>query len=183
MNKYIHVHSYVFKFSQLPRWSVCMEPASCSTMKNGSFWFCGQKPSCAFICTEDEGYIFLEAWRNTNVKQPICDTHHRPAKFRVVRDLHKESYGRPYFTCADHENPCSLWMWADENQIEKPNCYHGQQTVMKRVKKGGRNKGRLFFCCANKKSCQYFQWAPEEESAKPSSGDVEDSFVPKFYNS
>ena len=25
MNKYICVHSYVFKFSQLPRWSVCME--------------------------------------------------------------------------------------------------------------------------------------------------------------
>ena len=25
MNKYIRVHSYVFKFSQLPRWSVCME--------------------------------------------------------------------------------------------------------------------------------------------------------------
>ena len=162
------------------------KPASCSTTKNGSFWFCGQKPSCGFICTEDEGYIFqtaLEAWRNTNVKQLICDTHHRPAKFRVVRDLQKESYGRPYFTCADRENPCSLRMWADQNQIEKPNCYHGQQTAMKRVKKDGRNKGRLFFCCANEKSCQYFQWAPEEESAKPSSGDVEDSFVPNFYNS
>ena len=25
MNKYKRVHSYVFKFSQLPRWSVCME--------------------------------------------------------------------------------------------------------------------------------------------------------------
>ena len=41
----MRVHSYVFKFSQLPRWSVCnRKPASCSTAKNGSFWFCGQKP-------------------------------------------------------------------------------------------------------------------------------------------
>ena len=93
------------------------------------------------------------------------------------------SYGRPYFTCADRENPCSLWMSADENQIEKPNCYHGQQTVMKRVKKDGPNKGRLFFCCANENSCQYFQWAPKEKSTKPSSRDVEDSFLPNFYNS
>ena len=73
-------------------------------------------------------------------------------------------------------------MWADENQIEKPNCYHGQQTVMKRVKKDGPNKGRLFFCCANENSCQYFQWAPKEKSTKPSSRDVEDSFSPNFYN-
>ena len=55
--------------------------------------------------------------------------------------------------------------------------------MMKRVKKDGPNKGRLLFCCANEKSCQYFQWALEEESAKPSSGDVEDSFVSNFYNS
>ena len=104
------------------------KPASSSTTKKGSFWFCGQKPSCEFICTEDEGYTFekaITAWRKTNVKQPVCETHRRPAKFRVVKDLQKASYGRPYFTCADCENPCSLWMWADENPIERPNCYHG----------------------------------------------------------
>ena len=157
------------------------KPASCSTTKKGSFWLCGQKPSCGFIYTEDEGYAFeraLAAWKNTNVRHPISHTHRRPAKFRVVKDLQKESYERPYFTCADCENPCSLWMWADKNQIEKPNCYHGQQTAIKRVKKDGPNKGRLFFCCASEKSCQYFQWTPEEESAKPCG----DPFVPNFYN-
>ena len=160
------------------------KPASCSTTRKGSFWFCGQKPSCEFICTEDEGYAFqkaITAWRNTNVKQPVCDAHRRPAKFRVVKDLQKESYGRPYFTCADRENPCSLSMWADENPVDRPNCYHGQQTAVKRVKKDGPNKGRLFFCCANEKQCRYFQWAPEEESAKPCG--VEDPFLPNFYNS
>lgn len=31
-----------------------------------------------FICSEDEGYIFQRAtaaWKNTNVKHPICPTH------------------------------------------------------------------------------------------------------------
>ena len=51
------------------------KPASSSTTKKGSFWFCGEKPSCEFICTEDEGYAFqkaITAWKNTNVKQPVC---------------------------------------------------------------------------------------------------------------
>ncbi|CAB3990569.1 Hypothetical predicted protein [Paramuricea clavata] len=87
-----------------------------------SFWFCGQKPSCGFLCTENEGYVYqmaLAAWRAIDLKQPICESHHKPAKFRVVKDIQKESYGRPYFTCAERENPCSLWMWADEKQVEK----------------------------------------------------------------
>ena len=52
---------------------------------------------------------------------------------------------------------------------------------MKRVKKDGPNKGRLFFCCANEMSCRYFQWAHEEESVKPCG--VQDPFVLNFYNS
>ena len=69
------------------------KPASCSTTKKGSFWFCGQKPRCGFICTEDEGYAFqraLEAWRNTNIEQPICDIHHRHVKFRVVKNTFRK---------------------------------------------------------------------------------------------
>ena len=34
---------------------------------------------------------------------------------------------------------------ADENPIERPNCNHGKQTAIKRVKKDGPNEGRLFF--------------------------------------
>lgn len=80
----------------------------------------------------------LEVWRNTtNVEQPICEAHRKPARFRVVKDLLKEIYGRPYFTSADRENPCYLWMWLDENQVEKRNCHHRQLTAMKRVEKDG----------------------------------------------
>jgi hypothetical protein len=158
------------------------KPASCSTTKKRSFWFCGQKPSCGFLCTEDEGYVYqmaLAAWRAIDLKQPICESHHKPAKFRVVKDIQKESYVRPYFTCAERENPYSLWMWADEKQVEKPNCHHGQPCVMKKVKKEGPNTGRKLFCCCNENQCGYFEWAPEE----PLQPTIPEPFIPMFYNS
>ena len=71
--------------------------ASNSTTDKGSFWFCGQKPSCGFLCTEEDGYLFqtaLTAWRATGLTQPICESHRKPAKFRVVKDMLKKSYGR-----------------------------------------------------------------------------------------
>ena len=101
------------------------KPASSSTTKKGSFWFYGQKPSCVSSVQRKKDIHFneaLEAWRSTNVEQPISDEHCKPARFRVVKGLQKESYGRPYLTCADREN-----MWADENQVEKPNCHHGSR--------------------------------------------------------
>ena len=158
------------------------KPASRSTTKKGSFWFCGQNPGCGFICVEDEGFLFQKAiatWRSTNLEQPICETHRKPAKFRVVKDMLKESFGRPYFTCAMREDPCSLWIWADENHVEKPNCHHGQPCAMRKVKKLGPNTGRRFFRCSNETSCGYFEWIPEE-SLKPHS--VEEPFIPSFYN-
>jgi hypothetical protein len=75
----------------------------------------------------------------------------------------KKSYGRPYFTCASRENPCSLWMWADEKEVEKPNCYH--------------NTGKKFFCCCNENRCDYFEWGPEELPKQP---DTMAPFVPLF---
>ena len=41
----------------------CMhgKPASNLTMDKGSFWFCGQKPSCGFLCAEEDGYLFQTA--------------------------------------------------------------------------------------------------------------------------
>ena len=71
-------------------------------------------------------------------------------------------------------------MWADENQVEKPDCYHGQSAAMKRVKADGPNKRRLFFYCASDNSCRYFQWEPEQPVKSASR--VEDPFKPLFYN-
>ncbi|CAB4006046.1 endonuclease 8-like 3 isoform X2 [Paramuricea clavata] len=148
----------------------------------GSFWFCGKKPSCGFLCKEEDGYLFqiaLTTWRAMGLTQPICESHRKPAKFRVVKDMLKKSYGRPYFTCASRENPCSLWMWAEEKEAEKPNCYHNKPCAVKRVKKQGPNTGKKFFCCCNKNRCDYFEWGPEELPKQP---DTMAPFVPLFYN-
>ena len=85
-----------------------------STTQNGSFWFCNQSPSCNFFCTEDEGYLFekaIAAWRSTKQPHPRCDKHGRLTKMRVVKDLMKANYGRPFFVCSEKSTPCSFWMW------------------------------------------------------------------------
>jgi ssDNA-binding Zn-finger/Zn-ribbon topoisomerase 1 len=81
------------------------EPASTSTTKNGSFWFCDQNPSCNFFCSEHEGYQFEKAIA-VEQPQPQCHGHHKPARMRIVKDLMKGSYGRP-FVCSDKKSPCS----------------------------------------------------------------------------
>jgi ssDNA-binding Zn-finger/Zn-ribbon topoisomerase 1 len=53
------------------------EPAAQSTTQNGAFWFCNQNPSCQFLCSADESYLYEKAivvWRATN-QHPRCDEH------------------------------------------------------------------------------------------------------------
>ena len=80
---------------------------------------------------------------------------------RVVKDLMKPSYGRPFFVCSDQSNP-SFWAWGDVRPITKPECRHGFPCVIRKLKKEGINKDRLFFCCAQEDSRKYFEWVPEE---------------------
>ncbi|CAB4007255.1 endonuclease 8-like 3 isoform X1 [Paramuricea clavata] len=141
------------------------------TIDKGSFWFCGQKPICGFLCTEEDSYLFqtaLAAWRATGLTQPICESHRKPAKFRVVKDMLKKSYGQPYFTCQSRENPCSLWF-----------CYHNKPCAVKQVKKQGPNTGKKFFCCCNENRCDYFEWCSEE---LPKQHVAMAPFVPLFYS-
>ncbi|CAB4028297.1 endonuclease 8-like 3 [Paramuricea clavata] len=133
-----------------------------------------------FLTFYYDGYLFqtaLAAWRATGLTQPICESRQKTAKFRVFKDMMNKSYGRPYFTCASWENPCSLWMWADEKEIEKPNCYHNELCAVKRVKKQGPNTGKKLFCCCNENQCDYFEWSPEELPKQP---DTMAPFVPLF---
>ena len=44
--------------------------------------------------------------------------------------------------------------------MAKPECRHGFPWVIRKVKKEGLNKDRLFFCCAQDDSCKYFEWVP-----------------------
>ncbi|CAB4042387.1 endonuclease 8-like 3, partial [Paramuricea clavata] len=79
---------------------------------------------------------------------------------KVVNDVGKLYFGRPFFVCCDHENPCNFWQWTDRHELAKPKCRHGLNACVRKVKKEGENQGRLFFCCPNdrEKSCGFFEW-------------------------
>ncbi len=136
-------------------------PAAQSSTQNGSFWFCNQNPSCNFFCSEEESYLYekaIEAWNSTGQSHPKCTKHHKLAKMRVVKDLMKLSYGRPFFVCSDKAEPCSFWVWGDVEIPSRPTCRHGLSCIIRKVKKEGL-KDRKFFCCPNDKdnSCKFFQ--------------------------
>lgn len=81
---------------------------------------------------------------------------------RVVKDILKPTFGRPFFICSEKKSPCSFWQWGD---VLKPNCYHGLQCFVRKVKKDGPNHGCLFYSCSKGKedSCDYFEWLLEEK--------------------
>ena len=82
------------------------KPASSSKTENGLFFYCGQKPSCNFFCPQNDCSYFENAiamWRNSNSSQPRCHDHKKLAKMRVVKDISKPSFGRPFFICSDKE--------------------------------------------------------------------------------
>ena len=144
------------------------EPCAQSTTQKGSFWFCNQNPSCNLICsTKDESYLYEKAaaaWKSTKQPHPRCEKHDKLAKMRVVKNLLKSNYGRFFLVCSDQANPCSFWTWGDVQPMArmKPECRHGFQCVVRKVKKETVNKGRLFFCCGQQDSCNYFEWMPED---------------------
>ena len=50
------------------------------------------------------------AWKSTKQPHPRCKKHGKLAKIRVVKNLLKSKYGRPFFVCSDQANPCSFWV-------------------------------------------------------------------------
>ncbi len=155
-------------------------PAGTSETGNGLFWFCDQKPSCKFVCSEDEGYLYemgIMAFEKTNQPQPKCCGNNL-AKLRIVKDILKQNYGRPFFVCSKDGNRCNYFEWGDEIIHPKPPCYHNETCVSWTVKKEGSNKGKKFFCCPRKQDkgrCKFFRWASEEEEQGEDSKDKENT--------
>ena len=153
-------------------------PAGTSETENGLFWFCKQNPTCHFICSEDEGFLFenaIIAYHKTGQPQPKCCGENL-AKLRVVKDMMKESYGHPFFVCSKDANKCEYFEWADEIILPKPRCYHNEVCRRWTVKKEGSNKGKRFFCCAKEQNdgkCKFFQWTAEEEKKEEEEGDAD----------
>ena len=145
-------------------------PAASSTTENGSFWFCGEYDKCHFICPEDEGYLYdkaIRAFLATKQERPMCcaidssnPKERNYAKMRVVNDIQKANFGRPFFKCSKKDEKCEYFEWGDEIIIPKPLCKHGKPSKLQKVKKQGPNRGRTFFCCPEQfeESCKFFEW-------------------------
>jgi hypothetical protein len=146
-------------------------PAATTQTENGEFWFCEQKPSCHFICSKDEEYIYentLSAFHATEQPQLVC-CDNNAATFRVVKDIIKDNYGRPFFVCSKKTDKCGYFEWGDKIILQRPKCYHNKVSKRWSIRQTGPNKGRRFFCCSKKyddeNKCNFFQW--EDETPPP----------------
>ena len=162
--------------------------------ENGNFWFCAQNPKCQFICSEDDSYLYekaIQAFLSANQALPRCCVLKDFAKFNVVKDPNKKSYGRGYFMCPKKDNRCEYFEWGDETIIEKPFCKHGKRCRVWKVKKEGPNQGRSFLCCPHlirEEQCDFFRWfdsTPVPNRVKNTFDEENDdpftAYVPKFY--
>ena len=88
---------------------------------------------------------------------------------KVVTDMEKENFARPFFVCSKKDDPCSYFEWGDQRIVETPLCKHQWPSRMLKVKKEGPNKDRSFFCCREpaEKRCKFFKWADDDVEEDP----------------
>jgi hypothetical protein len=148
----------------------CLHKLPAGTTENEE-WICEQKPNCHFICKTEERHIYenaMIAFRATEQPQPVCCDNNL-AKFRVVIDIMKDNYGRPFFVCSKNTDKCDYFEWGDKTILQRPLCYHNEVSKKRSVTKSGPNKGRVFFSCPRQRGdvdqCKFFQW--EDETAPP----------------
>ena len=152
------------------------KPAGKINTKNGSSWVCVQPSTCHFSCSEDQKYLYtgaVEDFLSTGQSRPLCcmgeDNVRNYAKMKVVTDMGKESFTRPFFVCSKEVDPCSYFEWGDQKILETPLCKHQQPSRMFTVKKEGPNKDRSFFCCRERDEnrCKFFKWVNEDVEEDP----------------
>ena len=128
-------------------------------------WLGGQKSSCKFFCLVQDCYIFTKAmssFRESGCPHPVCHTHQRYAKLCVVKNMLKQSYGRPFFVCSERENPCKFWQLGDIIESPRPLCLHGMVYCERKVRKDGTNQNRPFYICPRVDHCNFFAWKQQE---------------------
>ena len=165
------------------------EEAGTSTTEKGTFWHCKQPSTCHFFCSEDKKHLYrgvVERFLSTNQHRPRCcgvapeaskiglvmdrrspyfgqrepSPVRNYAKMKVVTDMKKESYGRPFFVCSKRKERCNYFAWGDEYIVKRPLCKHGKPCELHTVKKEGPNYYRSFFCCPRPKNedCKFSVW-------------------------
>jgi hypothetical protein len=139
--------------------------AASTTTKNGTFWFCGEKPSCEFFCSEEDCHMYtraVAAFRASGSIHSVCPTHQKFARLCVVKGTTKDNYGRHFFVCSERKNPCKFWQWRDVFEGPRPLCRHGMVCCERKVKKDGPNQNSLFYCCPKEDSCRFFERKQQE---------------------
>ena len=163
---------------------LCLHGKPTGKIKNEkglTLWVCQQPSTCHFSCSEDQKYLYggaVEDFLNTAQPRPLCcmgeDYVRNYAKMKVVTDMSKESFARPFFVCSKKNDQCNYFEWGDQRIIETPLCKHGKPSRMLKVKKEGPNKDRSFFCCREREEnrCKFFKWIggdAEEDPLMPGS--------------
>ena len=152
------------------------QPAGKIKTKNGISWVCQQPSTCHFSCPDEQEYLYssaVEEFLSTGQPRPLCcmgENYVRNyAKLKVVTDMEKESFARPFFVCSKKDDPCSYFEWGDQKIVETPLCKHQWPSRMQKVKKEGPNKGRSFFCCREREEnrCKFFRWADNNDEEDP----------------
>ena len=160
--------------------------------KNGTSWVCQQPSTCHFSCSDDQRYLYRDAvedFLSTRQPRPLCcmgeDYVRNYAKMKVVTDMEKESFARPFFVCSKKDDPCSYFEWGDQKIVETPLCKHQHPSRVLKVKKEGPNKDRSFFCCREREEnrCKFFKWTNEdvEEEDPLMPGHIELFSMPPSY--
>ena len=147
--------------------------------------------TCHFSCSEDQKYLYggaVEDFLSTGQTRPLCcmgENYVRNyAKMKVVTDMEKENFARPFFVCSKKDDPCSYFEWGDQEIVETPLCKHQWPSRMLKVKKEGPNKDRSFFCCREpaEHRCKFFKWVDDDVEEDPLiPGHIELFSIPPSY--
>ena len=177
---------------------LCLHGKPAAKSRKGDFWFCSEPSSC-FDCPEEQAFLYdktIKEFLATKQERPRCcgvapeaSAERNYARIRVVRDITKTNFGRPFFTCSKENDKCDYFEWGDEIIITKPLCKHGKPSKLQKVKKEGPNEGRNFLCCPEprEKSCKFFRWletpSPREPDEDPADEDpLEPGCFRRFIN-
>ena len=119
------------------------------------------RPKCCAVKIPGQRTVRTLVNDGGNVEIPEVAVVRNYAKMKVVTDMEKESFGRPFFVCSKEKDRCDYFAWGDQIIVERPLCKHGNPSLLMTVKKEGPNKGRKFFRCAEQKKendCDFFEW-------------------------
>ena len=131
-------------------------PASAVSTKNGKFLLCNKNnpKSCEFFYPDQDHSLCemaMTMWRANGRIHPVCDTHQRLARMKVVKDVSQPNFGRPFFVCCDRENPCNFWQWGDRHRVAKTEVRTRIECLRMESQKG-RRKSRPPFILFPKRS-------------------------------